>query len=269
MHPGTARMSREALHVPAGHEKGEVMSWSQNLLYSFVRTAIHLYLLAWHRVKITGLENLPESGSYIVSPIHRSNLDSLVISAITRRRMRYMGKESLWSTPVTGWFFSAMGGFPVQRGSADREALKAALTVVSRGEPLVMFPEGTRQSGPVLTEFFDGPAYVSCRSGAPIIPVGLGGTESAMTKGSKMIRPVRITIVVGEALHPDAPTNAGRVPRRAIREQSDRMGVAIQELFDEAQMRAGQPNPPRWAVGTAESEGQQSGDVADPAVDAP
>jgi 1-acyl-sn-glycerol-3-phosphate acyltransferase len=241
-------MTREELHVPAGHEKGEVMSTAQNLLYSFVRGAIHLYLLAWHRLEIIGLENLPPTGSYIVSPIHRSNLDSLVISAVTRRRMRYMGKESLWSTRPTGWFFSAMGGFPVQRGTADREALKAALTVVSRGEPLVMFPEGTRQSGPVLNEFFDGPAYVSCRSGAPIIPVGLGGTEAAMTKGSKMIRPVKITIVVGEPLQPAAPTDGGRVPRRAIKEHSSRLGDALQELFDEAQLLAGRPNPPRWST---------------------
>ena len=252
-------MSRDRLHVPAGHEKGEVMSRMQNLMYSAVRGAIHLYLLAWHRLEITGLENLPSSGAYIVSPIHRSNLDSLVISAITRRRMRYMGKESLWSTRPTGWFFSAMGGFPVQRGSADREALKAALTVVSRGEPLVMFPEGTRQSGPVLTEFFDGPAYVSCRSGAPILPVGLGGTEAAMTKGSKMIRPVRITIVIGEPLHPETPTEGGRVPRRAIRDLSARLGGSVQELFDEAQLRAGRPNPPRWSV---------AADVADTTDDA-
>lgn len=252
-------MSRGRLHVPAGHEKGEVMSRTQNLMYSAVRGAIHLYLLAWHRLEITGLENLPSSGAYIVSPIHRSNLDSLVISAITRRRMRYMGKESLWSTRPTGWFFSAMGGFPVQRGSADREALKAALTVVSRGEPLVMFPEGTRQSGPVLTEFFDGPAYVSCRSGAPILPVGLGGTEAAMTKGSKMIRPVRITIVIGEPLHPETPTEGGRVPRRAIRDLSARLGGSLQELFDEAQLRAGRPNPPRWSL---------TADVADTVDDA-
>jgi 1-acyl-sn-glycerol-3-phosphate acyltransferase len=224
------------------------MSWSQNLLYSAVAGALHLFFLIWHRLEITGLENLPASGAYIVSPIHRSNLDSLVVSAITKRRMRYMGKESLWTNRLTGWFFSAMGGFPVQRGAADREALKAALTVVSRGEPLVMFPEGTRQSGPVLTEFFDGPAYVSCRSGVPIIPIGLGGTEAAMTKGSKMIRPVRITIVVGEPLFPDKPTDGGRVPRRAIKEQSSRLGAAIQELFDEAQLRAGRPNPPRWST---------------------
>jgi len=261
-------VTREELHVPAGHEKGEVMSWSQNILYSFVRGAIHLYLLAWHRIDIVGLENLPRHGAYIVSPIHRSNLDSLVISAITRRRMRYMGKESLWSTRPTGWFFSAMGGFPVQRGSADREALRAALTVVSRGEPLVMFPEGTRQSGPILTDYFDGPAYVSCRSGVPIIPIGLGGTEAAMTKGSKMIRPVRITIVVGEALHPAATIDGGRVPRRAIKEQSACLGTALQELFDEAQLRAGRPNPTRWPIedATDQTSGADGSDSAEPII---
>ena len=232
-------MTREELHVPAGHEKGEVMSWSQNLLYSFVRGAIHLYLLAWHRLEIIGIENLPDKGAYIVSPIHRSNLDSLVISAVTRRRMRYMGKESLWSTRPTGWFFSAMGGFPVQRGSADREALRAALTVVSRGEPLVMFPEGTRQSG-------------------------LGGTEAAMTKGSKMIRPVKITIVVGEPLHPASTTDGGRVPRRAIKEQSARLGASIQGLFDEAQMRAGRPNPPRWSSEERSAEVSPVNDAQEP-----
>ena len=238
-------MTRDELHEPAGQVKGEVMSWSQNLLYSVVRGAIHLVLVAWNRVDIVGLENLPTSGAYIVSPIHRSNYDSLVVCAITRRRMRYMGKESLWKSRPFGWFLSAMGGFPVQRGSADREALRAALAVVARGEPLVMFPEGTRQSGPVLTEFFDGPSYVSCRSGVPIIPVGLGGTETAMAKGAKMIRPVRITIVIGEPLAPPPISEGGRVPRRAIKEQSERLGDALQVLFDEAQLLAGRPNPPR------------------------
>jgi hypothetical protein len=90
-----------------------------------------------------------------------------------------------------------------------------------------------------------------------------------MTKGSKMIRPVRITIVVGEPLHPDAPTDGGRVPRRAIREQSSRLGAAIQGLFDEAQLRAGRPNPPRWATeNVAPVEGELT-DVVDPSEDAP
>lgn len=235
-------MSREELHVPTWHEKGEQMSWGQNLLYSFVRGAIHLAMLVWFRIEVRGRENLPKEGAYIVSPVHRSNLDAAVICAITHRRMRYMGKESLWTSRSFGWFLSAMGGFPVQRGSADREALKAGLTVVERGEPLVMFPEGTRQSGPVITEFFDGPAYVACRTGVPIIPLGLGGTEWAMAKGSKFIRPVKVVIVIGKPLIPDAPTDGGRVPRRAVRELSARLGESLQELFDESQVLAGRPN---------------------------
>lgn len=235
-------MAREKLHVPAGLEKGDEMSRAQNLLYSVVRAVINGALRVWFRVEVRGRENLPVDGAYIVAPIHRSNLDTPVVSAITRRRLRYMGKESLWRSRILGWFLSAMGGFPVQRGSADREALKAALKVIERGEPLVMFPEGTRQSGPTITEFFDGPSYVACRTGAPIIPVGLGGTEAAMPRGSKFIRPVKIIIVVGSPLHPAALTESGRVPRQAVKDLSARLGEAVQREFDRAQMLVGRPN---------------------------
>ena len=70
------------------------------------------------------------------------------------------------------------------------------MTVLERGEPLVLFPEGTRQSGPDdRREMFDGPAFVACRADVPILPVGIGGTETAMRKGSKFARPVKIAIV--------------------------------------------------------------------------
>ena len=115
-----------------------------------------------------------------------------------------MGKESLWRSRAMGWLLTALGGFPVQRGTADRDALRAAMAVIERGEPLVMFPEGTRQTGPKIAEMFDGPAYVACRTGAPIIPVGMGGTEAAMPVGSKGIRPVKMAIVIGDHITPVA-----------------------------------------------------------------
>ena len=101
-----------------------------------------------------------------------------------------MGKESLWKGSFGAWFLTALGGFPVKRGTADREALRACQTVLERGEPLVLFPEGTRQFGPDTQEFFDGAAFLACRTGVPIVPVGLGGTEAAMPKGSKFVHPV-------------------------------------------------------------------------------
>lgn len=238
-------MTREELHVPAGHTNGEVMSRTQKAMYAVVRAAIHGACKVWFRLEVHGRENVPRSGAFIVSPIHRSNLDTLVVSAITTRTLRYMGKESLWKSRALGWFLTAMGGFPVQRGTADREALKAALACVERGEPLVMFPEGTRQSGPEIAEMFDGPAYVACRTGTPILPIGLGNTEASMPKGAKFVRPVKITIVIGEPVVPPPPKESGRVSRKAVRELTDQLGQRIQELFDEAQALAGNPNPPR------------------------
>jgi len=235
-------MSADELHVPAGHTTGEDMSWSQRAMYKVIRALIHGACRVYFRLDIQGRENLPTTGAYIVSPIHRSNLDTPVLSAITTRRLRYMGKESLWKSRPLGWLLTALGGFPVQRGTADREALKAGLACVERGEPLVMFPEGTRQAGPDVAEMFDGPAYVACRTGTPIIPIGLGNTEAAMPKGSKFIRPVKMTIVIGAPIQPPPLKESGRVSRAGVRDLTARLGEEIQRLFDEAQARAGTPN---------------------------
>jgi len=232
----------DELYIPSGHEKGEELTRIQRYTYSFFRALIELFCRLYFRLEVKGRENIPSSGAFIVSPIHRSYLDTPVLGAMTNKRMRYMGKESLWTNKPLGWFLTTVGGFPVQRGTADREALNAALTVVQRGEPLVMFPEGTRQSGPVICDVFDGPAYVSCRTGAPILPVGLGGTESAMPKGKKFIRPVKMVIIVGEPIYPPPKSESGRVSRRAVRELTEQLSAAIQDRFDEAQLRVGKPN---------------------------
>jgi 1-acyl-sn-glycerol-3-phosphate acyltransferase len=138
-----------------------------------------------------------------------------------------------------------MGGFPVRRGSADRDALRACLEVVERGEPLVMFPEGTRQSGPAIQPLFDGPAYISSKAQVPIVPVGLGGTERALGKGAKLPRPAKVVLLVGAPIPPPEPGPNGRVPRRAVGALSEELSSRLQALFDEAQALAGRPNPRR------------------------
>jgi 1-acyl-sn-glycerol-3-phosphate acyltransferase len=172
------------------------------------------------------------------SPIHRSNLDSPAIAPITTRRMRYMGKESLWKRG--GAPGTSRPGVP---STPRPQALKACQVVLERRAAGAV-PEGTRQSGPVVTEMCDGPAWLACRAQVPILPIGIGGSETAMGKGAKFPRPVRMTIVVGEPLYPPKPGPNGRVPRRAVRELSDELRAALQALFDEAQSLAGTPNPP-------------------------
>jgi 1-acyl-sn-glycerol-3-phosphate acyltransferase len=230
------------VYLPDGHQRGEVMSRGQRIFYRMVWSVVVAIARTVFRVQVIGRPNVPETGPFILSPIHRSNLDTPVIAAITRRRLRYMGKESLWRSRFGGWFFTTAGGFPVQRDSADRDALRAGREVLERGEPLVLFPEGTRQSGPVVQPLFQGAAYLACRTGAPIVPVGIGGSEAAMPKGSRMVRPRRMVLVVGAPLYPPPPGPSGRVPRRAVAEMTTELAEVIQVLFDEAQQLAGTPN---------------------------
>jgi len=127
----------------------------------------------WNRISVEGAEHVPTEGAFILAPVHRSNMDTPYAAATTRRRLRFMGKDSLWKTKPAAWLLSALGGFPVTRGTADREALQRCLEVLAGGEPLVVFPEGERKSGPVVSRCSRGPpispprrASRSCRSGS-------------------------------------------------------------------------------------------------------
>ena len=140
--------------------------------------------------------------------------------------------------------FTALGGIPVARGTADREALRTCVEVIEAGEPLVIFPEGTRQLGPEVQDLFDGPAFVQSRTGVPIVPVGIGGSEAAMPKGARFIKPHKVTVIVGPAL-PFEEHEGSKAKRAAIRARTAELHTVLQGLFDEAQRRAGTPNRSR------------------------
>jgi len=217
------------------------LSRIQRVWYAFVRALIVGFSKAFWRLRVEGAEHIPATGPFILSPVHRSNIDTPLVSAVTRRELRYIGKDAMWKYGWSAWFFTSLGGFPVHRGTADREALKKCVAVLEGGEPLVLFPEGTRRSGPVLDEVFDGAAYVALRTGAPIVPVGIGGSETAMPKGGKVIRPSKVVIVIGDPV--EAPQVEGAKARRAaVRSQTTVLYDVVQRLFDEAQERAGTPN---------------------------
>ena len=198
----------------------------------------------WFRCRVVGKENLPADEAYILSPVHRSYLDTPVGGMVTARRQRFLGKESLWRNRAAGRFLTIVGGFPVERGTADRAALRGCQEVLERGEPMVMFPEGTRRYGPVVQAdlMHAGPAFVATRAKVPIVPMGIAGTDYAMPGGSPLIRPVKVVMVVGEPICP--PDFEGRVPRRAVDDLTERLRIGLQECFDEAQRLAGRPALP-------------------------
>ena len=154
----------------------------------------------------------------MLAPVHRSYIDTPISSCLTRRRLRFMGKDTLWKRQVVGWLLSSLGGFPVTRGTADREALRRCIAVLEAGEPLVLFPEGERKSGPIVQPLFDGAAYIALQAGVPIVPVGIGGSERVMPKGAKVHLPAQGARDRRRADHPAGPrARAGSHARRPRR----------------------------------------------------
>lgn len=210
------------------------------IAYQIVRFLIWLFAKLCWRISFEGLENVPSSGPFVLAPVHRSFIDFGLVSGVTRRPMGFMGKDSLWKNRYLGAFITHLGAYPVNRGIPDRESLRLTLELLDKGKPVVLFPEGTRRSGPVIEIRHDGAAFVASRAGVPIVPVGIGGSERALPKGKALPRPVKIHIVVGEPLLPAPVAEGARHPsRRAVKELTEHLQKVLQDLFDRAQRRAG------------------------------
>ncbi len=207
--------------------------------YKLVRFILAVFCRIWCRMSIEGRENVPLTGEFLLAPTHRSILDTPIASGVTRRRMRFMGADKYWKNGAFGRLLTALGGFPVTRGTADREALKRCIAVLEHGEPLVLFPEGERKSGPLVHPLFDGAAFVAVKAGVPIVPVGIGGSERAMPKGAKFIRPCKVHVVIGKPLQTTTVNGRPKEQRDAARRVTTELHAELQRVFDIAQARIG------------------------------
>ena len=200
--------------------------------YFVIRSIVVGFSYTWLGLKVVGRHNLPPTGSYILAPTHRSAMDIPIAAAATRRRMRFMGKDSLWKIRPIGAALSALGGFPVTRGSADIEALKRCMAVLGEGEPLVLFPEGTRRFGDEVTDLFDGASFLAHKTNLVVVPVGIYGSEHVMASGSKRIRRAHCVMSIGAPLRPQAA--GSRATREELAAFTASLKDALQQNYDEA-----------------------------------
>jgi len=205
-------------------------------VYSAMHVFVNHVMYRYFSAEFENRHILDTPGPVILAPVHRSNLDVLLVSGGSQRRVRSLAKESMFSGPVLTWLWSALGAFPVQRGSADRNALNAARGLIEAGEPVLVFPEGTRQEGPVVGEVFDGVAYLAAKTAAPTIPIGIAGTGESLPPNTKFPRRSNVQIVVGEPI--PAPTSeSGRVTRSMRDDFSKQLHRNLQQLQDQANAR--------------------------------
>jgi len=157
-------------------------------------------------VVVEGLEHLPREGGVILAGNHISWVDPVFLACwltpTTRRAINWMGKAEALRWPLLGTFLKINGVFGVRRGSADLEAFRLAEGVLRAGQVLGIYPEGTRSRDGRIGAFRDGVALLALRSGAPVIPVAVSGTEQMWAPGSLIPRRVdRVRLTIGAPLH--------------------------------------------------------------------
>jgi 1-acyl-sn-glycerol-3-phosphate acyltransferase len=210
---------------------GRDTRWNR-LLYGVFRQLVSNTLRIWTRGSVSGREHLP-SGAFILAPVHRSYIDTPISSWVQLRRMRYLGKDTMWKHEWLGKLFSAMGAIPVTRGSVDREAMRRCVDVLTSGQPLVLFPEGERKDGPIVHPLLDGAAFLASKANVPIVPVGIGGSDAAMPRGAKFVYPKKVRVVIGPPFEVERNGN-GRSTREQLSAATEHLHSELQRLYDEA-----------------------------------
>ena len=144
------------------------------MLYSTLRKFLWLVWRIFFRVRITGAENLPKTGAYLLSGNHISSYDPISLAICTKRQLHFMGKKELFENRIYGGCLRAVGAFPVDRGNIDMKAYRHAMDILNQGRPLAIFSQGTRMRD--YSNVKNGAAMFSLKTGAPIVPVGINSS---------------------------------------------------------------------------------------------
>ena len=160
-------------------------------LYPVAKAVVKPVVDALWRINVTGLHHVPAEGAAIFCPNHISFFDSLVLPAVLPRRISYVGKAEYMDSWKTRYIFPAVGMIPIDRGggSSSQRALDTAARVLERGEFFGIYPEGTRSRSGKLHRGHTGPARLALRTGAPLVPVGIRGTDAIQPAGASVPRP--------------------------------------------------------------------------------
>ncbi|MFH1651746.1 MAG: lysophospholipid acyltransferase family protein [Chloroflexota bacterium] len=165
--------------------------------YYIGRVITWLLLMLFARWQVHGRENVPPGGPLLIVANHISLADPPVIGLSIRRRMQFMAKEELFRARYTSYFIRHYGTFPVKRRGLNRRTLELAEAWLAAGNALVMFPEGGRSPDNRLQPAFPGTALLAGKLGAPILPVGITGTEVVTGLGKWMLRRPVIRLNIG------------------------------------------------------------------------
>jgi 1-acyl-sn-glycerol-3-phosphate acyltransferase len=193
------------------------------MLYWVVKGVLTPILRLGYRIRVEGRGTLPVTGPLILAANHRSFLDSIFIPLVVRRRVTFVAKAEYFDSKKTAWFFRGVGQIPIRRGggTASERALASATEVLEQGGVFGIYPEGTRTRDGFTHRGHTGVARLALRTGAPIVPVGLLGTDDCQPTDRKLPRLFRtVRVRFGTPIRPE-------------RYAHDAEGIAARQLTDE------------------------------------
>ncbi|MCK4721895.1 MAG: 1-acyl-sn-glycerol-3-phosphate acyltransferase [Dehalococcoidia bacterium] len=201
------------------------------IFYYLETMIVKLLLRILVRREVRGKENVPTEGPLIVVANHLSIADPPILSAILQRRIVYMAKEESFRHPIEGPLVRGFRAFPVRRGQLDRRALRWSQQTLKDGLALGMFPEGTRSKTATLQPARSGTALIALRNGAPILPVGITGTEKILGVSCLFGR-VRITVNIGKPF--TLPPVDGKLTKAQLASTTEVIMRRVAELLPES-----------------------------------
>ena len=199
-------------------------SWFYYVAKALVKGLLFLFT----NYQVRGKENIPREGAIIVVANHLNLADPPILALSLGRKAVFMAKKELFRSKLSGYFVRSFGAFPVHRGQLDRQAIRQAHQVLDKGLALVVFPEGKRSRNAKLQPAFSGLALVALRNGAPIVPVGIAGTEKI--KGvAWLVRRPKVTVNIGRPF--SLPSVASKLTKVELAGVTDSIMTRIAELL--------------------------------------
>lgn len=170
-------------------------------LYGVCHYILRQIYQMFFRGEVSGLENLPRSGAFMIASNHASHLDPPFVGCQLPMQMAFFARKTLWKPGLASWWLDGVGTIPVDRdGGSDVTAIKRVLQALKQHKPVILFPEGTRSPDGQLQAPKPGVGLLACKTQVPVVPARVFGSFEAFGKSGKLRLGTPVTVVFGEAL---------------------------------------------------------------------